>query len=205
VSIVRPFPALVVRPEWARRLVSGLAELPEDTGTLPRVAPPDPAAYDEAGAALYVYRQGDHVGVVCEVDVRAFVDGRARGHEAVQAQRVESLVKHMETDAAPALVALLHEAGPVYAETVAALCATDPLLDFAGPGSLRQQVRAQHGLRPSSDERPGHVATADEADHDWLKKPFSMSRARSSAEISTLRGVSMNTLSAIRCMPPSRA
>jgi uncharacterized protein (DUF1015 family) len=140
VSIVRPFPALVVRPEWARRLVSGLAELPEDTGTLPPVAPPDPAAYDAEGAALYVYRQGDHVGVVCEVDVRAFVDGRVRGHEAVQAQRVESLVKHMETDAAPALVALLHEAGPVYAETVAALCATEPLLDFAGPGSLRQQV-----------------------------------------------------------------
>ena len=40
---------------------------------------------------------------------------------------------------------------------------------------------------------------------DWLKKPFSISRARSSAEISTLRGVSMNTLSAIRCMPPSSA
>jgi hypothetical protein len=40
---------------------------------------------------------------------------------------------------------------------------------------------------------------------DWLKKPFSMSRARSSAETSTLRGVSRNTLSAIRCMPPSSA
>ena len=40
---------------------------------------------------------------------------------------------------------------------------------------------------------------------DWLKKPFSISRARSSAETSTLRGVSRNTLSAIRCMPPSSA
>ena len=39
----------------------------------------------------------------------------------------------------------------------------------------------------------------------WLKKPFSISCARSSAEISTLRGVSMKTLSAIRCMPPSSA
>jgi hypothetical protein len=39
----------------------------------------------------------------------------------------------------------------------------------------------------------------------WLKKPFSMIRARSSAETSTLRGVSRNTLSAIRCMPPSSA
>ena len=70
---------------------------------------------------------------------------------------------------------------------------------------LRDQVRAEHRLPPSADERPRHVAAADEADHDWLKKPFSMSLARSSAEISTLRGVSMNTLSAIRCMPPSRA
>ena len=40
---------------------------------------------------------------------------------------------------------------------------------------------------------------------DWLKKPFSISRARSSAETSTLRGVSRKTLSAIRCMPPSSA
>ena len=111
-SHIRPFRARVVRPEWARRLVTGLAELPEDTGTLPPVAPPDPTAYDESEAALYVYRQGDHTGVVCEVDVRPFVDGQVRGHEAVQAQRVDSLVKHMETDAAPALVALLHHAGP---------------------------------------------------------------------------------------------
>src|SRR5207302_4572928 len=71
------------------------------------------------------------------------------------------------------------------------------------------------GLSPPSGERARHVAAADEAEHsrrrlfarrqDWLKKPFSMSRARSSADISTLRGVSMNTLSAIRCMPPSSA
>ena len=43
------------------------------------------------------------------------------------------------------------------------------------------------------------------AAQDWLKKPFSISRARSSAETSTLRGVSRNTLSAIRCIPPSSA
>jgi uncharacterized protein (DUF1015 family) len=140
VSVVHPFPARVIRPEWARRLVTGLSELPEDTGTLPPVAPPDPAAYDEAEPALYVYRQGDHTGVVCQVDVRAFVDGRARGHEAVQAQRVESLVKHMETDAPPALVALLHHAGPAYDRSVAEACDTEPLLDFPGPGALRQRV-----------------------------------------------------------------
>ena len=57
VTHVRPFPARVVRPDWARRLVTGLAELPEDTGTLPPIAPVDPAAYDECEPALYVYRQ----------------------------------------------------------------------------------------------------------------------------------------------------
>ena len=40
----------------------------------------------------------------------------------------------------------------------------------------------------------------------WLKKPpRSSMRARSSAETSTLRGVSRKTLSATRCMPPSSA
>jgi len=145
VSEVRPFRALVVRPDWARRLVTGLAELPEDTGTLPPVAPVDPAAYDECEPALYVYRQvrGDlaSVGVVCDVSVGAFVGGQVRGHEAVQAQRVESLVHHQTTtDAAPALVALLHHAGPVYAATLAEVCPTEPLLDFAGPSGLQQTV-----------------------------------------------------------------
>jgi len=140
VSVVRSFPARVVRPEWARRLVSGLSELPEDTGTLPPVAPVDPASYAEPEVALYVYRQGDHTGVVCEVDVRGFVDGRVRGHEAVQAQRVDSLVKHMETDAAPALVALLHRAGAAYLRTVDDVTAATPLLDFTGPGGLQQLV-----------------------------------------------------------------
>ena len=139
-SLVGPFPARVVRPEWASRLVSGLSELPEDTGTLPAVAPVDPAAYDEPEVALYVYRQGDHTGVVCEVDVRGFVDGRVRGHEAVQTQRVDSLVRHMETDAAPALVALLHHPGATYRRLVDEVTSTPSLLDFGGPGGLQQQV-----------------------------------------------------------------
>jgi uncharacterized protein (DUF1015 family) len=135
----------VVRAEWARRLVTGLAELPEDTGTLPPVGPPDPAAYDDAAPAVYVYRQvRDGVaftGVVGEVAVAAFVDGRARGHEAVQAQRVDSLVRHRETpDVPPALVALLHDAGPAFVRTVDELAATPALLDFPGPRGFRQQV-----------------------------------------------------------------
>jgi uncharacterized protein (DUF1015 family) len=145
VSNVRPFPARVVRPEWARRLVSGLSELPEDTGTLPPVAPVDPAAYDHCEPALYVYRQErgglSCTGVVCDVAVSAFVGGQVRGHEAVQAQRVESLVHHYATtDAPPALVALLHHSGPAYASTLEEVCRTPPILDFAGPSGMHQTV-----------------------------------------------------------------
>jgi uncharacterized protein (DUF1015 family) len=156
VTDLRPFPARVVRPEWARRLVTGLSELPEDTGTLPPVAPVDPAAYDEREAALYVYRQerGDLscTGVVCDVAVSAFVSGQVRGHEAVQAQRVESLVHHQTTtDAAPALVALLHHAGPTYAGTLEEVSGTPPMLDFAGPSGLRQRVwRVAPGVATAS-------------------------------------------------------
>jgi uncharacterized protein (DUF1015 family) len=161
VSVIRPFSALVVRPEWARRLVSGLAELPEDTGTLPPVAPPDPSAYDLSPPALFVYRQGYHVGIVCEVAVRAFVDGQVRGHEAVQEQRVQSLVRHVETtDAPPALVALLHEAGPAYRRTVEAAVATTPMLDFEGPGRRRQTVwRVPEGT--ATDELVQELSSAD--------------------------------------------
>ena len=89
--------------------------------------------------------------------------------------------------------------------------------------ALGERVGAQQRPAPPARQRASHVAAADQTDlheisnmiatprgpdmapQDWLKKPFSMSRARSSAEISTLRGVSMKTLSAIRCMPPSSA
>ena len=140
-SVIRPFRGSRRPPEWARRLVTGLAELPEDTGTLPPVAPPDPAAYDESEAALYVYRQGrrPHRGRVRGRRSRPFVDGQVRGHEAVQAQRVDSLVKHhATTDAPPALVALLHHAGPTYPGRWTSCTATPPLLDFAGPSGLEQ-------------------------------------------------------------------
>lgn len=164
-GVVRPFPARVVRPEWARRLVSGLAELPEDTGTLPPIAPVDPGAYEQSGPAVYVYRQerGDlsSTGVVCDVSVRAFISGKVRGHEAVQAQRVESLVHHhATTDAPPALVALLHHAGPAYTRALDEVSRTAPILDFAGPSGLRQTLwRVPQGS--STDGVVDELAAAD--------------------------------------------
>ncbi len=84
----------------------------------------DPAAYADASDALYVYRQtrGDasYTGVVCDVTVQAVADGRVKVHEAVHQLRVDALVWHHTTsDTPPALVLLLHRAGPEFARAVA--------------------------------------------------------------------------------------
>ena len=142
--MVRPFPARVVRQDRARGLVTAMSDPLERAGPGPVAVAPDPAAYDESAAALYVYRQGGdgtaHTGLVCEVAMQAFVDGRVRGHEAVQPQRVEALVRHhAATDDPPALVALLHRPGWAFTRTLDGTCRTPPILDVAGPG-LRQTL-----------------------------------------------------------------
>ena len=125
----------------------------------------DPATYDESPVALYVYRQrrGDasYIGVVGDVAVQAVADGRVRGHEAVHPQRVEALVWHHETtQAPPALVTLLHRAGPVFMRTVEEVQRTPPLLDFAGPGGLQQTVwRLSEG--PATAALVSELAAAD--------------------------------------------
>lgn len=144
-NIVRPFPARLVCQDWARRAVVAMTESLDETSDNPVRIPIDAAAYDESAAALYVYRQrsddASHTGVVCEVAMHAFVDGRIRGHEAVYAQRVEALVRHFATTTArPALVTLLHRAGLAFKRTIDATCRTPPILDFAGPGGFQQTV-----------------------------------------------------------------
>jgi uncharacterized protein (DUF1015 family) len=105
----------------------------------------DPAAYADAPDALYIYRQsrGDasYTGVVCDVAVQALADGRVKGHEAVHQLRVDALVWHHTTsDTPPALVLLLHRAGPEFARAVTEAPLTEPVLDFAGPEGYRQTV-----------------------------------------------------------------
>jgi uncharacterized protein (DUF1015 family) len=105
----------------------------------------DAGAYDESRPALYVYGQRDdegaYTGVVCEVGVQAFLDGRVRGHEAVQPERVEALIRHhVTTDGPPALVTLLHRAGPAFMQALRATAATEPILDFDGPRGVRQTL-----------------------------------------------------------------
>jgi len=105
----------------------------------------DAGAYDESKPALYVYGQrddeGSYTGVVCEVGVQAFLDGRVRGHEAVQPGRVEALIRHhATTDGPPALVTLLHRSGPAFMQALGATTRTEAILDFDGPRGVRQTL-----------------------------------------------------------------
>ena len=73
--------------------------------------------------------------------------------------------------------------------------------EWGGPSPASRQ--ASGGAPPRQD--PRRRAGAARRPQDWLKKPFSTSRAFSSAETSTLRGVSRKVFSAIFCIPPSSA
>lgn len=144
-SIVRPFPARLVHPDHARHAVRALSESPGAAEAEPPGLAAEPAAYVAMAPALYVYRQcrdgAAHAGVVCDVAIRAFVDRQVRGHEAVHPGRVEGLVRHhAETAGPPALVTLLHRAGPAFTTMLDATCGTPPLLDFPGPDGLHQRV-----------------------------------------------------------------
>jgi uncharacterized protein (DUF1015 family) len=142
---VRPFPARIVRQDWARRTVTAMSDSQDESGVdLYRVAV-DPAAYAECPPALYVYRQsrGDTVctGIVCDVAVWTVADGRVRGHEAVEQMRVDALIwHHARTDGAPALVTLLHRAGPEFVRAVDDAMRTEPVLDFPGPQGFQQTL-----------------------------------------------------------------
>jgi uncharacterized protein (DUF1015 family) len=125
----------------------------------------DPAAYDDSPVALYVYRQsrGDasYTGVVCDVAVQAVADGRVRGHEAVHQLRVDALVwHHSRTSSPPALVMLLHRAGPEFTRAVAEAQQTEPVLDFAGPQDFQQAVW-RLGEGPATTALAGELAAAD--------------------------------------------
>jgi uncharacterized protein (DUF1015 family) len=147
VNVVRPFPARVVTQDWAPRVVTALSEShdPDETSpALPALGFESPA-YHESAAALYVYRQHRQglsaTGLVCEIAVEAFADGRVRGHEAVHSQRVEALVRHhATTQPPPALVTLLHDPGPAFTQALDATCRAAPIIDFAGPGGFQQTV-----------------------------------------------------------------
>jgi uncharacterized protein (DUF1015 family) len=149
-SVVRPFRARVVRQTYAEKTVTQMldalpaAERPSrDEHRDP--LPIDPAAYDESPMALFAYRlrRGDeqHVGVVGEVRADAFLDGRVRGHEAVQPERVDALVDLYTSGAVRSeLVALLHRPGPEFTAAMAETLGSQPLIQFTGPDAWEQTV-----------------------------------------------------------------
>jgi len=145
VSVVRPFAARVVRQESARRTVTAMTDSQDDSGVDLYGVRIDPASYADSDAAVYVYRQtrGDaaYTGVVCDVAVQAVADGQVKVHEAVQQLRVDALVwHHTTTETPPALVLLLHRAGPVYSRTLEQAQQTEPMLDFVGPEGYQQTI-----------------------------------------------------------------
>ncbi len=149
---VRPVRAWIVRQERAAENVSQMLDArpaaERHVDSPPPVQPQrvvDSEAYDGPASAMFVYRlrRGDaeHVGVVGDVSAEAFVDGRVRGHEAVQPDRVEGLVQHFASAVVRSeLVALLHHTGPAVEAAIAEIVGGRPEIQFTGPDDWEQTV-----------------------------------------------------------------
>ncbi len=106
----------------------------------------DAGAYgDELEPSMFVYRvhrgSEEHVGIVAEVALSAFVDGQVLGHEAVHDARVEALTHHFA--AVPArseLVALMHRSDPDITAVLSRTLAGPPLLLLRDATGVEQSV-----------------------------------------------------------------
>ncbi len=133
----RPFTARLVRQDWAARAAAPMADTLAP-GERRKREPVPASAYDEERRGLFVYRirngNGDHVGVIADVRLDAFADGRVRGHESDEPHRVEALVAlYADQPTRSEPVALLHDQPAEVTALVAAVTATEPLLTFPGP------------------------------------------------------------------------
>ena len=156
-GVVRPFEARVVRQEWAAQAVTPMVDA---LGTGRPPAPVPATAYEHSPRAFYVYRMrrgsDDHVGVVADVRLDAFAGGGIRGHESVEPQRVDALVRYyadLPTRSEP--VALLHAHRPATTSRVEDICRGRPLLHFPGPDGLEHTV-----WRVTGDEETADLAAA---------------------------------------------
>ena len=98
-----------------------------------------------ASPAMYVYRlhrgAEEHTGIVAEVDAAAFTDGRVLGHEAVQPDRVEGLVRHFA--AVPTrseLVTVMHRSDAAVNALMAATTESQPVLTVTDLTGVEQAV-----------------------------------------------------------------
>jgi uncharacterized protein (DUF1015 family) len=95
--------------------------------------------------ALFVYRLTDggrdHTGVIANVAVEGFGDGRVLGHERVQPARVDALVRHYQrVPMRSELVALFHPRDAVVTEVTARVVAGPPVLHFTDASGVTQSV-----------------------------------------------------------------
>lgn len=179
-TLVRPFPARLVKQEHATNVVCPmhdalsaaqranlLLENPLSYLNVTRNAMDMPgASYEEIGAenaaglerllrsgaygdvdepAMYVYRiaqNGDvHTGIVADIDVSGFVDGRVLGHEATNPAKVEALARHFE--AVPTrseLVAVMYRDDEKVNAIVDATAESEPLLELVDLTGVEQAV-----------------------------------------------------------------
>jgi uncharacterized protein (DUF1015 family) len=83
----------------------------------------------------------DHTGVIANVAVEGFGDGRVLGHERVQPERVDALVRHYQrVSMRSELVALFHPQDPVVTELTARVVAGPPILHFTDASGVSQSV-----------------------------------------------------------------
>jgi uncharacterized protein (DUF1015 family) len=95
--------------------------------------------------AVYIYRicqnGEEHTGIVADLDVSGFVDGRVLGHENTNPDKVHALAQHFE--AVPTrseLVAVMHRDDDVVADVVSSAIATVPILTVTDLTGVEQQV-----------------------------------------------------------------
>ncbi|MET1059393.1 MAG: DUF1015 family protein [Nocardioides sp.] len=156
-GVVRPFEARLVRQEWAAQAVTPMVDALGERR--PPISVPS-TAYEDSPRAFYVYRMrhgtDDHIGVVADVRLDAVAGGGVRGHESVEPQRVDALVRYyadLPTRSEP--VALLHDHGPGTTRRVEDICRGRPLLHFPGPDGLEHTV-----WRVTGDEETADLASA---------------------------------------------
>jgi uncharacterized protein (DUF1015 family) len=140
---VRPFAGWLVRAQAAAEEVRPMAEIAIVARSAPRPVRSD--AYEPMPPALYVYRQstphGDHTGIVCDITPEAFLDGRVRGHESVQPERVDGLTRYLATTPQRVeLVSTLHRARPTVRATLALAPELPADRDIAAPDGSRHTL-----------------------------------------------------------------
>ena len=158
VGPARPFESRVVRQEWATRAVAPMVDARGATER-PDPSPVGPDAYEDSPKAFFVYRMrdgaGDHTSIVADVRLDAFATGGVRGHESVDPDRVDALVRYYADHPARAEpVALLHDHPAELAGHVAWVCGGDPMLRFSGDDGV------EHTVWRVPEETEAEIATA---------------------------------------------